>query len=433
MAGKIFVNYRRDDERAMVARVRDRLAGVFGSSNVFMDVDNLMAGQRFDKELEKALTVTDVFLAVIGPRWLDLLKERQATGERDYVCEEISGALKRGVVVIPVLIEKALLPRGDSLPEDMRELVLHQKHSVTHEQFGRDVAALVEAIRFARQPKRSGGGLGLSDVPWSWVTLTAIVLVLGGWIGAHQLGLPVWWPFEKSVATLEPSQADLAEAARKSVLAEQAKVLAEQAKKNAAEAEAKRKADEEAQKEAAAEKERQRIAEEEKKAEAAEGEHKAGEDAQRKADAEKERQQLAELERKKSDDAAHKAGSSSENKSSVAEEELKRQSGGQAENLLNTLKPPTAAALKPGETFRDCADCPKMVVVPAGEFLMGSSVNEIATLTKKHGDYYKKEGPRRKVSWQFTRRHSRSGTRVRRILAANIIQATMLAAAANGQ
>ena len=253
MAGKIFVNYRRDDERAMAARVRDRLAGVFGASNVFMDVDNLMAGQRFDRELEKALAVTDIFLAVIGPRWLDLLKERQATGERDYVCEEISGALKRGVVVIPVLIEHAQLPRGDALPEDMRELVLHQKHSVTHEQFGRDIAALAEAIRFARQPMRSGGGLGLSDVPWSWVTLTALVLALGGWIGARTLDYPVWWPFEKSTATLDPSQADLAQAARKSV-------LAEQAKKNVAEAEAKRNVDEETQKKADAEKERQRAA-----------------------------------------------------------------------------------------------------------------------------------------------------------------------------
>ena len=77
MAGKIFVNYRRDDERSTAARVRDRLAGVFGAANVFMDVDNLLAGQRFDKELEKALAQTDVFLALIGPRWMDLFTTRQ--------------------------------------------------------------------------------------------------------------------------------------------------------------------------------------------------------------------------------------------------------------------------------------------------------------------------------------------------------------------
>ncbi len=39
----------------------------------------------------------------------------------------------------------------------------------------------------------------------------------------------------------------------------------------------------------------------------------------------------------------------------------------------------TAAAqerLKPGETFRDCPECPEMVVIPAGSFMMGSPANE---------------------------------------------------------
>jgi TIR domain len=151
MPGKIFINYRRNDERAVAARVRDRLAGVFGNTNVFMDVDNLMAGQRFDKELEKALAETDIFIAVIGPHWMELFAERQAASERDYVREEIAEALKRGIVVIPALIERTALPRADGLPEDIRELVLHQKHDVTHEHFGRDIAGLVEAIRFARK------------------------------------------------------------------------------------------------------------------------------------------------------------------------------------------------------------------------------------------------------------------------------------------
>lgn len=35
--------------------------------------------------------------------------------------------------------------------------------------------------------------------------------------------------------------------------------------------------------------------------------------------------------------------------------------------------PPALAAPRPGETFRDCAECPEMVVVPAGEFMMGSN------------------------------------------------------------
>jgi len=189
MPGKTFVNYRRDDARDMAARIRDRLAASFGDANVFMDVDNLLAGQRFDKELEKALGQTDVFLAVIGPRWMELFAERQASRERDYVREEIAGALQRGVVVIPVLIERTALPRADALPEDIRDLVLHQKHAVTHEQFGRDVRGLVEAIRFGRKAARVETGGGGATVRWIGA-VALVVLVLGGIVLAYQTGAP---------------------------------------------------------------------------------------------------------------------------------------------------------------------------------------------------------------------------------------------------
>jgi formylglycine-generating enzyme required for sulfatase activity len=35
-----------------------------------------------------------------------------------------------------------------------------------------------------------------------------------------------------------------------------------------------------------------------------------------------------------------------------------------------------AELMKPGSVFRDCPDCPEMVVVPAGSFVMGASANE---------------------------------------------------------
>ena len=139
----------------MAARIRDRLAQTFGDNNVFMDVENLIAGQRFDVELKKALSETDVLVAMIGPRWVKLLTERRARGERDYVREEIAEALQRGIIVIPALIERTPLPRPDALPANIRDLVLHQKHEVSHERFGRDVADLVNAIQVGRQAARS--------------------------------------------------------------------------------------------------------------------------------------------------------------------------------------------------------------------------------------------------------------------------------------
>ena len=34
------------------------------------------------------------------------------------------------------------------------------------------------------------------------------------------------------------------------------------------------------------------------------------------------------------------------------------------------------AAHPPGATFRDCPDCPELIVIPAGEFIMGAAPGE---------------------------------------------------------
>lgn len=47
------------------------------------------------------------------------------------------------------------------------------------------------------------------------------------------------------------------------------------------------------------------------------------------------------------------------------------------------------AADEPGAVFQDCADCPEMVVIPAGEFIMGTAGSEVGRLTN--------EGPQREV------------------------------------
>ena len=128
MQGKIFVSYRRDDERAMAARIRDRLAQVFGEGNVFMDVDHLSPGQRFDVELHRALRETSVFIAIIGSRWLNILQARRASREPDFVRAEIASAINYRIPVIPLLLEGTPLPRPQDLPDDIRGLMMHQIH-----------------------------------------------------------------------------------------------------------------------------------------------------------------------------------------------------------------------------------------------------------------------------------------------------------------
>jgi len=194
MPGRIFISYRRDDARGDARSIRDRLARKFGESNVFMDVDSLLAGQRFDHQLDKALAQCDVLLAVIGPRWMEGMAEKARGDERDYVRAEIAAALKRDIVVIPVLTgqegQMPALPRAADLPEDIRDLVLYQEHSITHESFGRNIDDLVAAINAVQRARRKPS-------PWrplaaaggaAAIALLAAVVVfradIGGWIGS---------------------------------------------------------------------------------------------------------------------------------------------------------------------------------------------------------------------------------------------------------
>lgn len=43
---------------------------------------------------------------------------------------------------------------------------------------------------------------------------------------------------------------------------------------------------------------------------------------------------------------------------------------------LETTISGTAQCVRPGDTFKECADCPEMIVLPAGEFQMGSPEDE---------------------------------------------------------
>jgi hypothetical protein len=197
MAGKIFVNYRRDDDPSAAARVRDALAARFGKANVFMDVDNLVAGQRFDEELAKALAQCDVLIAVVGARWTELLKSRGAGGEHDYVRQEIAGALRRGLLVIPVRVGREgsmpPLPRVDELPREIRDVVFHQKHDVAHERFGRDIDDLVAAILLGRKAFKTKRPWSTPTSRWSLVAGVVLATGLGGGLVAQYLGAPLPW------------------------------------------------------------------------------------------------------------------------------------------------------------------------------------------------------------------------------------------------
>jgi hypothetical protein len=297
--GKIFISYRRDDAPGDARGIHDALVRAFGKSNVFMDVDNLLAGQRFDKELERALSQCDVLIAVIGPRWKELLSARLQGSARDYVRDEIAAALKRGVTVITVRVgheaKMPPLPLEDELPESIRDLLMHQKHDVTHERFRRDVADLAEAISIVRKGDRKRS-------LWAGMAGVALASLIIGSVAGYQSG---WFDFRspRPPAEAEEKQRAEAEAARKA--------SEEEAQRKAGE-ETKRKADEDGQRKAEEEAKR--------KADDEETQRRAQEEAKRKADEEAQRRAQEEAKKKADEEARRKA----EQDAKRAEEEAQR-------------------------------------------------------------------------------------------------------------
>ncbi len=73
--GLIFISYRREDSEHVSDRIYDILAERFGKGETFKDVDAIPLGPDFRQVLEDAIEQSDVLLALIGDRWLDVSDE----------------------------------------------------------------------------------------------------------------------------------------------------------------------------------------------------------------------------------------------------------------------------------------------------------------------------------------------------------------------
>ena len=120
---KIIVSYRRSDSAAITGRIFDRLIDRYGEQSVFMDIDRIPFGTDFRHHIQDALRDADILLAVIGPTWLGKTGDGRSRilDEADPVRVEIEAALKKGLAVIPVLVDNATMPGAADLPESIRD------------------------------------------------------------------------------------------------------------------------------------------------------------------------------------------------------------------------------------------------------------------------------------------------------------------------
>ncbi len=118
----LFISYRRADNPIFVERIRDWLIARYQRDRVFMDFDSIPSFTRFQTFIEKKIAASDAVIVIIGPEWLKLLKEKESSGEIDYVRIEIEAALKLNKLIAPIRILDAPMPHPADLPPSLRPL-----------------------------------------------------------------------------------------------------------------------------------------------------------------------------------------------------------------------------------------------------------------------------------------------------------------------
>jgi TPR repeat protein len=146
---RIFLSYRREDAGYAAGWLFDRLADHFGVSEVFKDIESIAPGEDFAEKIGAGVRSCTVLLAVIGSRWLKIVKSdgtRRIDDPGDFVRLEIETALECEIPVIPLLVDGALMPAAIELPTALRLLARRNAIEINAGTFGSDFARLRRAL-----------------------------------------------------------------------------------------------------------------------------------------------------------------------------------------------------------------------------------------------------------------------------------------------
>lgn len=147
MGIRLFISYRRGDDRQAAGRLRDRLAGEFGQDNVFLDVDSVEIGEDFRDRIRKTIDAADVVLVLIGPHW----ECARLVEPNDFVRLELAEALSQRKLIVPVLLEGGSMPSSEELPPELASFSFRNAARLRSDpDFRSDVAKIVDALQRAR-------------------------------------------------------------------------------------------------------------------------------------------------------------------------------------------------------------------------------------------------------------------------------------------
>lgn len=123
--GGVFINYRATDSFYAADLLFVGLTAVVGMDRVFLDSESIEPGADFVDALTQRVRDADIVLAVIGPTWLTAVGPdggRLIDDPTDWIRRELAEAFDAGVLVVPILTDRAVMPTEADLPVDIARL-----------------------------------------------------------------------------------------------------------------------------------------------------------------------------------------------------------------------------------------------------------------------------------------------------------------------
>lgn len=209
---RITISYRREDSGVITGRIFDRLSNHYGRDSVFRDIDSIPPGADFREFINVILDESDIVLAVVGPRWLGARAgQTRLSDEADLVRVEIETALRKSKPLIPVMVQKATMPRVALLPDTLRDFAYKNGVQIDSGQdFDVHIARLIRAMdQILRQIVRDAPSEG--DRAGGDIEGGSLALPAGPTGGAETDGILLLPPEPAPDAAIEPPGATASE------------------------------------------------------------------------------------------------------------------------------------------------------------------------------------------------------------------------------
>ncbi len=112
-----------------------------------MDVEDIVPGQHFAQTIDQRISDCQVVLVIVGPRWMEILRERSHAHQEDYVRREIVSAIAHKITLIPVLVGGASMAQFTDVPAEIAALPFHHAAELRDATFKEDCDRLASALR----------------------------------------------------------------------------------------------------------------------------------------------------------------------------------------------------------------------------------------------------------------------------------------------